>query len=171
MNKRTIARLAGALAVVLSPVAAFGQAVVITAPPAQPVPTLSIAMLAMLGIGLAAIAILALRRAPAGAATTMALISAVTLSAIVGQAAPSDVIVENDECLVRFEHEYNANDGPRLLVSLCPNPIEVVALDPNCDENNESVEGEILGSVVEPLCTVGTILSFEDSCRLPDCNS
>lgn len=165
---KNFAHRIAAVAATLVPAAAFAQTgSVTTSPLAQPAPALSTVMLVLLSVTLAVVAFRLLRRAPQGSLAAFALAAVTAVGAAVGYATPPDVIVADDECTTEFTHDYDADSGPRNLVSACPKPIRIVALaEPCTDESLGGVANEVLSA--SP-CQVGEILTNGDRCRLPNC--
>jgi hypothetical protein len=164
-----LAHRIAAAAVTLVPAAALAQTgSVTTSPLTQPAPAMSTVMLVLLSVTLAAVAFRLLRRAPQGSLAAFALAAVTAVGAAVGYATPTDVVVEGSECTEQYTHEYNANYGPRNLVSACPSPIRIVALGEPC--NTESLDGVQGEAIPASPCEVGQILQNGDRCHLPDCD-
>jgi len=171
-SMKNLAHKISAIAATLAPAAAFAQTgSVTTSPLAQPAPAMSTVMLVLLSVALAVVAIRLLRRAPQGSLAAFALAVVTAVGAAVGYATPTDVIVEGSECTEQYTHEYNANYGPRNLVSACPSPIRIVAIGEPCNGNGGESLGGVLDDALPALpCEVGQVLENGDRCHLPDCD-
>ena len=157
-----------ALAAALAPAMAFAQGgSVTTSPLAQPAPTLSATLLLLLSLALVGVAWHMLRRSPARSVAAAALAVVMAAGAGIGYATPTNVVIDGEECMQRYTHSYNSNYGPRNLVSLCQNPIEIVVVTPGCN-GNDVLAGDS-NEQLEQLCSNGLVLQYEEACMLPDC--
>jgi len=120
-------------------------------------------MLIALGIGLIGLGAYSLRTRSAGAvAGFFALVAGLSLLAGLSYAG-GGVVIQDADCNTRTMHSYDSTLGTTPLTSLCPNPIQIVAIDA-C-----SIIGEVLGDPM-PFCTVGRILTHGEGCVLPGCS-
>ena len=163
MRLRRLLQVAVVSAALVSPLAAFAQTMgsVTTAPVGHLAPALAIPMLVALGIALIGFGAYGLRTRSAGAVTGVALVAG--LSLLVGLSyATAGVVIQGADCNTRTMHSYDSVPATTPLTSLCPNPIQIVAIDA-C-----GTELELLSDPL-PLCTVGQILTNGEVCSLPGC--
>jgi len=159
MRLRRVLQVAVASAALVSPLAAFAGTVT-TAPVVHPAPALAMPLLVALGIGLIGLGAYRLRTRSAGAVTGFALVAGLSLLAGLSY-AEGGVVVQGSDCNTRTTQSYVSSHA-RTLTSLCPNPIQIVAIDP-C-----KVEMDVLGDP-PPLCAVGQILTNGEVCTLQAC--
>jgi hypothetical protein len=163
---RRLRQLAVAIAAITAPLTVSAQdgGSVTVAPLAAGAPVLGWPALGALAIALAVGAVLMLRRSRQPVAQTLGLVTLV-LTAAVGYAAITNVIISGDEC-----HQVTQKSYPPLknveLQSQCPNPIHIIDLQLNCNR----AEGEPpVQSVPDAPCEVGLIVPPGGSCQLPEC--
>lgn len=121
-------------------------------------PTLGGPLLAVLSLSMAIGAFVLLRRRSAKVA---ALAASLILMAAVGYTQPPQVVVTGSDCSERSIHPYDGDVYGTILRSECPNPMQIVEVDPECQEG---VTPRGLSG-----CKEGDVLQQGDSCRLPAC--
>jgi hypothetical protein len=151
---------------------------VTTSPLAQAAPVLGLPALLAAALILALVGARFLRLAPRGLAG-LALAAATTVFVGVGYAVvPSQVVVDGDECRMETTHPYSPNTYMVVLRSECPNPIEIDAIAPNCNDcSGEDIGGpasvctEVPPTIQNGLstCQPGQILPPGGECYLPTC--
>jgi hypothetical protein len=114
-------------------------------------------MLIALAMALIGLGAYRLRSRSTGAAAGFALVAALGLLAGLAY-ADGTIIVQGTECNMETTQPY-LSSAVQTLVSLCPNPIRIVAIDPGCGAPDPPVSH----------CTVGQILSNGEDCVLPSC--
>ena len=154
-------------AALVSPLAAVAQPMttgsVTTAPVGISAPALAIPTLVALAIALIALGAYSIRTRTAGAVTGFALAAGLSLLASLGYAT-GGVVIQGTDCFAQTIHSYDSTLGTTSLTSLCPNPIQIVAIDACA-----SIEPDVLGDPL-PFCRVGTILTNGQACTLPGCS-
>ena len=162
MRFRRLVPVAVAAATLVSPLAAFAASVT-TDPIGQAAPALTTPMLGVLAIVLIGLGIYRIRTHATGTLTGLALLIGLSLLAGVSYATIG-VVVKDAQCTMRTTQTYS--DGGSTLTSLCPNPIEIVAIV--C---KTPIEPDVVGDIPTlPTCTVGEILATNDACRLLGCD-
>ena len=164
MRLRRSLQVAVASGAFVSPLAAFAQTMgsVTTAPVGHPAPALAIPMLVALGIGLIGLGAYSVRTRSAGAVSGFALVAGLSLLAGLSYAT-GGVVIQGADCTTRTMHSYASTLGTTPLTSLCPNLIQIVAIDA-CNADTD-----VLGDP-PPVCTVGKILANGEACILPGCS-
>jgi len=115
-------------------------------------PTLIALAMALIGLGA-----YRLHSRAAGTAAMLALVAGLGLLAGVAY-ADGTVMVQDTNCNMETTQPF-LSSAVQTLVSLCPNPIRIVAIDPGCGMPDPPVAH----------CTVGQILSTGQNCVLPSC--
>ena len=164
MRLRRLLQVDVVSAALVSPLAAFAQTMgsVTTAPVGHLAPALAIPMLVALGIGLIGLGAYSVRTRSAEAVTGFALVAGLSLLASLSYAT-GGVVVQGADCNTRTMQSYDSTLGTTSLTSLCPNQIQIVAIDA-CN-----VDTDVLGDPL-PVCTVGKILNNGEACILPGCS-
>lgn len=170
MRLRRSVQVAVAWAALVSPLAAFAQitttGTVTTAPVGQPAPALAMPMLIALGIALIGFGAYSVRTRSAKAVTGFAVVAGLSLLVGLGYATDG-VVIQGADCNTQTMHSYDSTYGTSPLTSLCPNLIQIVAIDA-CS----SIERDVLGDPppAPPFCRVGKILTNGEVCTLPGCS-
>ena len=159
MRLRRVLQIAVVSAALVSPLAAFAETSgsVTTSPLGPAAPALAMPMLIALAMALIGLGAYRLRSRSTGAAAGFALVAALGLLAGLAY-ADGTIIVQGTECNMETTQPY-LSSAVQTLVSLCPNPIRIVAIDPGCGTPDPPVSH----------CTVGQILSNGEDCVLPSC--
>ncbi len=162
MGIRRSAQIAVAAAVLLSPFAAVAQfaASVTTDPAGGSAPALTMPMLVVLAIVLCGVAAYGILTRSSRTVAGVALIAGLSLVANLSH-ANLPIVVQGADCNTRTTQSYNP--GGELLTSLCPNAIQIVALDCSTPVAPELFLEDAAA------CTVGLVLANAQSCRLPTC--
>lgn len=159
--------VAVASAALVSPLAVFAQPTtmgsVTTAPIGHAAPALAIPMLVALAIALIGLGAYRICTRSAGAVTGFALVAGLTLLAGLGYAIDG-VVIQGADCYAQTMHSYDSTLGTTSLTSLCPNAIQIVAIDACA-----SIEPNVLSDPL-PFCRVGTVLTNGQACILPGCS-
>lgn len=159
--------VAGALAALVSPMAAFAQTVT-TDPLAQAAPALSFPLLVVAAMALIGLGVYSTRTRAGRGIVGFTLVAG--LSLITGVIyANSGVIIDGAECKKETVSPYDSSALDVTLTSLCPNRIKIVAIDPDCGMLI-TPQSYCVGVQLQPPCTVGQILANGDTCTLPSCN-
>jgi len=159
MRLRRLVQVAVVSAALVSPLVAFAltSGSVTTSPLGPAAPALAMPMLIALATALIGLGAYRLRSRSAGAAARFALVAALGLLAGLAY-ADGTVIVQGTDCNMKTTQPY-LSSAVQTLVSLCPNPIRIVAIDPGCGTPDPPASP----------CTVGQILSNGQNCVLPFC--
>ncbi len=168
MRRKSILVIAG-LTILVAPLAALAQGPTgtVTTDPARQAPALAMPLLVVFVIAIAGFAMYRLRRPAAGPIVGLMLVVAVAVLAGLGYARPPGVTISGGECARETFSMFEAF-GPAELMSQCPNPIQIVAIDLSC--GGPFAPGSAPSPPV-PECAVGQILSNGDICDLPVCGS
>ncbi|MDX2166324.1 MAG: hypothetical protein SF182_04650 [Deltaproteobacteria bacterium] len=169
MMLRRLEQLAIGVLAVVAPAAAVAQVSgsVITGPLAVGAPALGWPALAVLTIGLAAGALLMMRRVPRSAARVIAGL-ALVLAAAAGRAAVLSVIISGDECH-RVTKENYSPVSEIILQNQCANPVRILDLQLSCIDAMGAQEPS--EAIPFPPCEIGLTLPAGESCELPLCQS
>ncbi len=164
MTYRRAGTIVGAVVALMSPVAAFAQAVgSVTTAPVQSAPAMGIWFLVVLAVAMVGAAMYRLRRTVATAAVGFVLMSA--LLAGVGYAV-SFITIAGAQCMQNTTNAFDPQE-PNVLQSECPNQIEIINIEASCGpKNNPSVNPP---TSIKP-CKDGQVMFKGDICRLPECD-
>jgi len=156
---RRLLQVAAVSAALVSPLGAFAatQGSVTTSPLGAAAPALVMPMLIALAMALIGLGAYRLYSRSAGTAAMLALVAGLGLLAGLAY-ADGTVMVQDTNCNMETTQPY-LSSAVQTLVSLCPNPIRIVAIDPGCGMPDPPVSH----------CTVGQILSNGQNCILPSC--
>ena len=160
MRLRRVLQVAVVLAALVSPLAAFALTMgsVTTAPLGSAAPALAMPMLIALAMALIGFGAYRLRRRSAEAVARFALVAVLGLLAGLAY-ADGTITIQGTDCNMETTQPY-LSSAVQTLVSLCPNPIRIVAIDPGCETPDPPVSH----------CTVGQSLSNGQDCILPSCS-
>jgi len=147
--------------VLVSPTAVLAQpmASVTTGPFVHNAPVLGIRAVIVLAVALVGLGVLSLRTRSAAAVTVFVLVAALTAYAGFGYAIGS-VVVSGGACNAVTTQPYDIEGED--LVSLCANPIEVIAFSCS-DFTANPFQGPT------PPCAIDQILTYGQVCKLPGC--
>ncbi len=166
MVHRRLLQFAVAAATLVSPLAAWAQIAgsVTTAPVGQPAPALAMPMLVVLAIALVGLGFHQLRTHGASRAAGFALVVGLSLLAGLSYAGFSGaVVIEGGDCTTQTTHSYDPNGAT--LTSLCPNLIQIIAIDAPCDGGGQIAQGAAVTT-----CIVGETLANGQVCTLEGCS-
>jgi len=161
MRLRRLLQVAVVSTALVSPLVAFA-ATVTTAPLGQQAPALTMPLLVALALALIGIGAYSLRTRSVGVVAGLALVAG--LSVLAGLCyANGGIFVQGPQCDVQTTQSYPNIEG-ETLTSLCPNQIQIVALECNDMHGSQA-------AVPPSSCTVGQTLSNGQVCTLPACFS
>lgn len=161
---RALVVFSGALVSASLAAAQTGQIILAPVAPPSSVPALNAPMMLLLAAMLGFAAWRTLRRGSRQTIAAAALL-ATSAVALVGYASVSLVVVSGEECNHQTVAEYTSY-LPWDLLSECPNPIQIVSIEP-CGGNADTLAPRIPET---PDCEEGMILNNGDRCSLPTCN-
>jgi len=146
-----------------TPLAAFA-ATVTTAPIPRPVPALALPLLVGLALALIGLGAYRIGTRSAGKVAGVAMVAALGVLAGLSYATLiGDAVIRFDACNVQTVTPYNP-EGAKL-ISECPNPIKIVAIDP-C---GGMASMDVSCSPMALPCMVNQILTNGQFCQLPSC--
>ena len=164
MKPRRVLQVVVAVGTLVGPLAVVAHAdlfgTVTTAPVGMPAPAMGMPLLVLLAVLLAGAGAYLLRRTGGGVIAKVAVVAA--LAALAGLAYANGGMgtiytVAGPDCGIAKTFTFDPL-GPNELLSNCPNPIRIIAIQLDC--NAPDPPGE---------CTVGQVLSNGQFCTLPEC--
>ncbi len=163
--RRRANQIAVAVASLVAPLTAFAQVRTgtVTTDPVRQAPALGMPLLVVLVVAIAGFAMYRLRRPSMKPIVGLVLFAAVAMLAGSSDAG-TGVTISGAECTQRTVSPFPAFLSVQLM-SQCPNPIQIVAIDLSCGQPgapNTDVP-------IVPDCTLNQILSNGDRCTLPSC--
>jgi len=158
MFRRSIPVVA-ALATLVAPLAAFAvDTATVTTGPASAAPALTMPLILLLAVVLASVAAYRLRLTSVGRIVGTVLVAAVTAAGLAY--AGAEITISGPECAKQTTKPFDPI-LPALLVSNCPNPIHILAIQLSCIDPPPPLQP----------CTVGQTLTNGESCLLPSCGA
>ncbi len=168
MKVRRMSRLLGVVVGLGVAQAAYAVPSATTAPLGVGAPALGIPMLLFLAAVMAGVAIVRVNRISAAAKAVAVLVVCGGLAA--AAYAYTVITISGIDCTRTSTFEYNSNNRVSLK-SECPLPVEVIALNPECDEMLVSgLTTDTEEDTSAQPCEVGLVLHDGDRCKLPRCN-
>ncbi len=163
MHRRSI-HAAAALTTLVAPLAALAQGPTgtVTTDPAHQAPALGMPLLVVLVIAIAGFAMYRLRRPAVRPIVGLILFAGVAMLAGLGYAGFVGVTISGGECTQRTVSPFEAVISAELM-SQCPNPIQIVAIDLSCPGPFAPTPPNV------PDCSIGQVLFNGDKCSLPAC--
>lgn len=161
MILRRLLQVVVALATLVGPLAAVAHALFtgsVTTVPYVSAPAIGMPLLALLAVALAGGGAYLLRRAGRGAIAKVGFVAALTALAGLAYANGTGLItIAGAQCGMQAVNEFDPSTA-HTLVSNCPNPIQIVSIQWNCEDPAGPAP-----------CSEGQVLNNGDSCSLPIC--